>query len=132
MTRERYSIIFPVLMLTVLAVAFLLSFVFPSLTSQFYLALAFAAGVVIFIIDRMARRKVDEPLSDERIQGIAQRSAWQSYRLAIILVFAASFVLIYAFSGIAELRLIGIGAVCAIALQSLVFGISFALNRRTV
>jgi uncharacterized membrane protein len=131
MTRERYSMILPAGILIFVAAGLVLGLLVPSLTTAFYLISSVVGGAAIVVIDRIARRSVPEPVNDERLQMIAERSSWITFRIASIVIFIAGFILIYAFPAVEGLKLVGIGAVSAIALQGLVFGITAAVMRRS-
>ncbi len=129
MTRKRYSLLLPAAMTFLMVSGFALGIADPKLTSLFFLLYALVGGVIVVVVDRAARQKVDEPLTDERIQGIAEKSAWLSLRVSMAPLGVGGFLLIYAFPSVAGLRLIGIGAVCSLALLFLIFGVAYGLVR---
>lgn len=129
MTRERYTLILPILVFAVVAVGFLLGLLIPSLTDLFFLCLALAAGAVIIVIDRLARKKVAEPISDERLQGIGEKAAFLSFRIAVGVIILCAFVVIIVFPAPHPLRYIGVGAATTVGLQSLIYTIAYAAIR---
>lgn len=131
MTREQHSLILPVGLLIVIAAGFVLSTVMPGIPASFYLIYAVVGGVIILGIVLLAKRRIPEPLTDERIQGIAESSSWITFRVMTAIIFVVGSFLMYAFPSVVGLKLIGIGAVCTIALQALVFAVVSAVLRRT-
>jgi len=131
MTRNNYNLITPVLMVLFIACAFGLSAIFPGLKPSFYLISAVCGGAVILGIDRLARKKVTEPITDERLQNISEHAVWISFRVSSAALIITGFVLIYGFADITELKFLGLGAVLSIAIQSLIYSITYpALQRR--
>lgn len=131
MTRQQHSLILPAGILIIIAAGFLLGALFPSLPASFYLICAVVGGIIILAIDMLAKRNLTEPLHDERLQGIAELSSWVTFRIAMVVAFVVGFLFIYAFPSVEGLKLVGIGAVCTVAFQGLVFGIVSAVIRRT-
>lgn len=129
MTRERYTLILPVLVFTVVAAGFLLGVIFPSLSDRFFLAVALGGGAVIVVIDRLARRRVAEPISDERLQGIGEKAAFLSFRIATGAMILCAFGAIVAFPAPHPLRYIGVGAATTIGLQALVYTVAYTVIR---
>jgi uncharacterized membrane protein len=129
MTRERYVLLLPVLVFSTVAVAFILGAIFPSLNSYFYLVYVLAVGGVIVVIDRLARRRVTEALTDERIQGIAGKCALLTLRIAVAATGIGVFVVMVVFPSVEAVRLLGVGALCAIGLQGLIFWVTFSVVR---
>ena len=130
MTREKYSIILPVLVFALIVLGFGLAAVIPNLQTTFFLTYVLCGGVIVVVIDRLFRRKVPGPLVDERVAGIAHSASWLSYRVTFVILTIGGFVLIYAFPSIQGLRLLGIGALISVAIQSLVYWIAFATIQR--
>ena len=129
MKRERYSIILPALVFALVAVGFILGLIFPDLQLSFYMIFVLSAGAVILVVDRSVRRRVVGALNDERIQGIAERASWLSFKISFSTIMVIAFVLMYAFPATDEARLVGVGAYCAIGVQALVYGIAFLVIR---
>ncbi len=130
MTREMYTLLLPVLVFGLVALGFILGLVFPHLTSTFYLVYALAAVLVIFTTDRLARTKVKGVLTDERIDGIAGKSALISFRASIIVITATAMVMTYAFPATEAARLVAVGGTIAIGTQGLIYSIAFLAIRR--
>jgi len=129
MTREKYSFIFPALLIALIVIGFILVALFPTLPYSFYLAYGLGGGAIVLVIDRVTRRTVKGPLTDERVRGTSENAAWVSYRITLVAVIVGGTILIYAFPSIQGLRLLGIGAVFSVALQSLIYGITLGLVR---
>ena len=126
MKRERYAMILPFGVFAVVGIGFLLGIIFPDLSESFYLYLALGAGAAVLVIDGLARSRVREAITDERIRGLAEGAALTSFRIAAgtIGIFAIGTMAILP-SGEAA-RLLAVGAALTIGLQGFIFSIAFA------
>jgi uncharacterized membrane protein len=125
MTRKKYVAMFPAMIVGGLILGYVLTWIFPSLPTYSILVFVAAVGAIIILVDRVLRARVDEPLNDERIQGIAERAAWLSYRISSIILGIGGGALIFVPLGREGFRLLGIGAWIAVALESLVFTLAY-------
>ncbi len=132
MKRTRYSLIMPIGIAVIIASGFAISPFFPGLTAPFYLIYALCGGVIVLFIDRTALKRVTEPITDERLQGLVEKAYRISNRIGSAFLFIAAFILIFIFGDMTELKFIGLGALLAISVNSLVFTITYEiLKRRT-
>jgi uncharacterized membrane protein len=130
MTRKTYQAILPVSLAALMAIGFALSEIIPTLTSTFYLAYVVCGGVIVVVVDRLARRQLTEAVVDERITSIAQNASWVSFRIGAAILGIGGLVLIFAFPTTPGLKLLGIGALVSVSLQSLVYGIAYVAIQR--
>lgn len=129
MRRERYSMVLPISVLILVAVGFALGILIPNLQASFYIIFILAGGAIVLTIDRMARHRVDEAVTDERIQNIAEQAAFLAYKITFAMVMIVAVILINALPNIEGARLVGVGASCAIGLQSLIYGVCYSSIR---
>ena len=129
MRRERYVLILPVLVSFVVGLGFLLGSLFPRLPEPFYLLLALGAGAIIILVDRSARRRVTEPVNDERLLAIGERAAFLSFRFVTGIVMVLALTAAAVFPSPHPLRFIGVGAAVTIGLQAVVYVIAAAVMR---
>ena len=129
MTRERYSALLPSLVFLLVALGFVLGAVAPNLTPLFYVVLALGGGGVILVVHRLTRKTVPEAVTDERIQGMVEAAAYISYRIAFAAIMIIGSVLLYVLPSVEGARFVGIGAFCAIAIQSVIYVISYSVIR---
>ena len=129
MTRERYMSIMPIGMFVIIAIGFVLGAIFPDLQATFYLVLALVAGAMLVLVDRMFRKRVSEPVNDERLQGMAEHAAWLAFKISFGILLVASITLMTAFPENDNTRLVGVGAYCALGVQGLAYGIAYLVIR---
>ena len=132
MTRKRYLVILPSLIVGFLAVGFLLGILVPTLPSSFYVVLVLVGGAVILLVDRLARRQVSEALTDERIDRIMDRSTMISFRVATVVAMVCCLALSAIFPSAESVRFIAVGVGCTLGLQSLILiGAYIVIRRRS-
>ena len=129
MKRERYTVLLPGLVFSLVAIGFVVGLIFPQLDVSFYVVFIVAAGVVILSVDRIVRRRVEGAITDERLQSLAERAAWVAFRISIVAILATAMVLTYLYPATVEARLVAAGACCAIGLQAMVHAVGYAVMR---
>ena len=129
MTRSRYVAIVPSLMLAVVAVAIVLGILFTDLPIPFFLALGLVGGAAIIVIDRLARQRVSEPITDERIQRISEQAAHVGFRISGSVIIAVAMLLMYVFPATDASRMVGVGACCAVGVQGLAYTVTYLVIR---
>lgn len=123
MKRSRQVLILPLGIAGAICVGFALGFAFPALDLMFYIAFILVGGAAIILADRLSARKLEEPRSDERLEGIAKRAMMVAFRIASFASIAFILVAQIAFPANTELRLVAVGANIAVAFQGLVLGV---------
>jgi uncharacterized membrane protein len=129
MTRSRYVAIVPSLLLAVVAVAVVLGMLFTDLPISFFLALGLVGGAAMIVIDRLARQRVSEPITDERIQGISEQAALVGFRISGSVIIVAGMLLMYVFPATDASKVVGVGACCAVGVQGLAYSVAYLVIR---
>ena len=130
MSRDRYMLLIPLAVGSIVILGFVISLLVPTLGAEFYLILAASAGLIIILLDRMLRAKLDEPASDERIDSIAHHASYVSFRVSFSLMVAGGIVLMFLFPDESQIRFVGMGLWIAMAIQSVLYGGAYLVFRR--
>jgi uncharacterized membrane protein len=120
----------PILVFVLVVAGFVLGLLMPNLRPTFYIVFVLAGGTLVLIVDRLSRHTVNEAVTDERIQSMAEQAAFFSYKITFATVLIVALVLINALPNIEGARLVGVGACCAIGLQSMIYVLSYSIIRR--
>jgi uncharacterized membrane protein len=130
MSRDRYVLLIPLAVLSVVVLGFIISLLVPSLGPEFYLILAASAGLIIVLLDRVLRARLDEPTSDERIDSIVHQASYLSFRISFSLLVTGGIVLMFVLPDESQVRFVGMGLWIAMVLQSVLYGASYFVLRR--
>lgn len=129
MTRKTYSLLFPLVISGIVLAGMAAGLLFPAIPNRSYALFAVLLMPVFYLLDRFVlRRRIDEPLTDERIQGLAEHAALVSLRVGTGVLMIAGIVLLLVFPGEGVVGPVGAVVMLAAAFQAIVFTVVYKVR----